>query len=520
LTRIQKDQKTHRDNYKAQQLPWDAREQSLVKTMDNIGEGVSHASYLAEGIATGELPRPVEIVLRLDKLEDETQLWELPALLAESSKYQREPAPGVKVEGWLYKKSSSRIALQQWNRRWFMMDKDGIYYFRTSAEMKKVSEGHLHTLERVKICDVILCTVKEIAGDGPRFCFEIITPNQRPLVLQARGPLEYKLWVEGIRSTIQHELVSGDGARSGNLMQNIGKQKKKRGDSAPNVKTTLASMLDAEIVSPRKLEQRMASDGETRFDDTGEDDRETLGGQKVLKGHHKNPMVQQIMEENPICADCGVQNPDWASLNLGVLVCIQCSGVHRSMGVHVSKVRSLKLDSLTESEARLLLALGNDRVNPIWESGVALQQGWTKPGVDSSRQVKESWIKSKYHWKGFLEDHAADCTSPEERNEKLSRLLYDAARDADLLGVVEALAHGGSVTWRNPEEDGKTALHACAISRRSPGGEEWQGIECAELLCQNGAKLDVLDNNTQSVLDCAVIGNGEREMIEYLSAKK
>lgn len=47
---------------------------------------------------------------------------------------------------------------------------------------------------------------------------------------------------------------------------------------------------------------------------------------------------------NGQCADCNSPNPDWASLNLGILMCIECSGVHRNLGSHISKVRSLDLD--------------------------------------------------------------------------------------------------------------------------------------------------------------------------------
>jgi hypothetical protein len=49
--------------------------------------------------------------------------------------------------------------------------------------------------------------------------------------------------------------------------------------------------------------------------------------------------------------------------------------------------------------------------------------------------------------------------------------------------------------------------------------EEWMGIECAELLLQNGAKVHIRDDSSRSVLDTAVIGSGDHEMIEYLSMK-
>lgn len=47
---------------------------------------------------------------------------------------------------------------------------------------------------------------------------------------------------------------------------------------------------------------------------------------------------------NDRCADCGAPAPKWASWNLGITVCIRCSGVHRSLGTHISKVKSIELD--------------------------------------------------------------------------------------------------------------------------------------------------------------------------------
>lgn len=165
----------------------------------------------------------------------------------------------------------------------------------------------------------------------------------------------------------------------------------------------------------------------------------------------------------------------------------------------------------------MLLALGNDNMNPIWEEGLADQKGWSKPSPDDSRKAKEDWIKSKYLWKGFLVFKPEDGKDVAERETKYNQDLYEAARFGNLLKVAEALARGADVDWRNEKEGGKTALHICATGK--PLDETWSGIECAELLIQNGAKIDTLDRETQTALDCAVCGNGEREMVEYLSER-
>jgi ankyrin repeat protein len=83
---------------------------------------------------------------------------------------------------------------------------------------------------------------------------------------------------------------------------------------------------------------------------------------------------------------------------------------------------------------------------------------------------------------------------------------------------MDALVHGGAVDWSNPDEGGKTPLHVCALSKRRDG-ETWQAIETAEFLLQNGAKLDTLDASSHGVLDCALLGNAEVEMVEFLSSR-
>ena len=103
---------------------------------------------------------------------------------------------------------------------------------------------------------------------------------------------------------------------------------------------------------------------------------------------------------NSRCVDCESPNPDWASLNLGVLVCIECSGIHRNLGSHISRVRSLDLDEWPPGHIAVMTSLGNYIANTVWEARTPITT--TKPGQDSSREDKERYIVSKYKRKEWL----------------------------------------------------------------------------------------------------------------------
>ena len=108
--------------------------------------------------------------------------------------------------------------------------------------------------------------------------------------------------------------------------------------------------------------------------------------------------IKRDIAGNSMCADCGAAGPDWASINLGILVCIECSGIHRNLGSHVSKVRSLGLDTWTALNIKTLENTGNQKANQFWERNMSAV---SKPTARSSRLEKAEFIKLKYIEKQF-----------------------------------------------------------------------------------------------------------------------
>nr|XP_046263288.1 arf-GAP with GTPase, ANK repeat and PH domain-containing protein 3 isoform X2 [Scatophagus argus] len=160
---------------------------------------------------------------------------------------------------------------------------------------------------------------------------------------------------------------------------------------------------------------------------------------------------------NSFCVDCDAPNPDWASLNLGALMCIECSGIHRNLGTHLSRVRSLDLDDWPVELSMVMTAIGNTMANSVWEGAL---EAYTKPGSDSTREEKERWIRAKYEQKLFL-------VGLPQSDVPLGQQLLRAVVEDDLRLVVVLLAHGTKeeVNETYGDGDGRTALHlSCAMA--------------------------------------------------------
>ncbi|MCE2055928.1 ADP-ribosylation factor GTPase-activating protein, partial [Datura stramonium] len=111
---------------------------------------------------------------------------------------------------------------------------------------------------------------------------------------------------------------------------------------------------------------------------------------QILEGLLKLP-------ENRECADCRGRAPRWASINLGIFICLQCSGIHRSLGVHISKVRSTTLDTWLPEQVAFMQRVGNEKSNNYWEAELPAS-------VDRSDIGK--FIRTKYQDKKWASRYA------------------------------------------------------------------------------------------------------------------
>ena len=136
----------------------------------------------------------------------------------------------------------------------------------------------------------------------------------------------------------------------------------------------------------------------------------------------------KLLPDNRECADCHEKRPEWASSKLGIFICLNCSGIHRNLGTHISFVRSCTLDSWTDEQANVMRMIGNRRANEYWE--YKLPKNFQRP-KSSNRAEMEDFIRRKYVDREFAKPN---CKAPNEI--PLSR--YKALTDDEIQQLIEA----------------------------------------------------------------------------------
>ena len=280
--------------------------------------------------------------------------------------------------------------------------------------------------------DLLLFTVKPVPEDPS--AFGLVSPNEN-MVLQAGSAEEKSQWMTAIAASISDQLNS----------------------------------------------QQLSSGGSSGGGSSGG----TNGG-RVATNDPAHPL-QRIRRGNASfskCVDCGAASPDWAAINLGIMFCINCSGIHRNLGVHISQVRSLTLDVdvWDDDLMRMMTGIGNAISNSVWEANY--HGSPPRPTLGCDMKVREAFILAKYREKDFV-----GFAGPPS-------LLQLCSAD-DSPSVEDALARFVSEASLDATDDqGETILHHLARYSDS--------LVLLEFFCRNGAPIDKPCNNGVVALQVAV----------------
>ncbi|XP_037630684.1 BAR_ACAPs and ArfGap_ACAP domain-containing protein [Sebastes umbrosus] len=332
------------------------------------------------------------------------------------------------IQGYLFKRS--RRKSKTWKRCWFSI-RDNQLIYRKSHKEDAV----------VLFEDLRLCAVKSLEHIDRRFCFELLSV-QKCCALQADSEQLKQAWLSAVQGSID---------------------------------LAYRERADTQLTQPKELPPLLCG-----------------GDSSPGPPAQRHPVLGVALRGpgNQRCCDCGEEDPRWASINLGVTMCIECSGIHRSLGVHLSKVRSLTLDSWEAEQLKLLCVLGNNVMNQIYEARCS-EEGRVKPRADSLRAEKETWIKEKYVEKRFVKS-SSDGAHVGKGEAGLR--LYRAALAGDPVAMAAALAQGAEVNGSIGEEGGRTALIGAAV-----GGS----LLACEFLLLNGANVNHRDLRGQGALHAA-----------------
>lgn len=260
--------------------------------------------------------------------------------------------------------------------------------------------------------DLKMALCREARNSDRRFCFEIVTP-QTKRVYQATSEDDLASWVAAINGAISTSLetVSSPPRESHFASRELSRSPLKDTSGGSNLRRVVSTSAGTNIPG--------ASGGSSS---------QQGPPQMAAMSPDVYKLAMSTDVSNSTCADCGsMQGVTWISLNLLVIICTQCSAAHRSLGSHVSKVRSLTLDTrdFTAPVIDAMRQVCNRSLNDIYESTLS----------DKSTLVKnrEHFIQTKY----VSRKYAASLNG--------NQLLIDSIAGHEVLSLLRALFSGGDV---------------------------------------------------------------------------
>ena len=385
-----------------------------------------------------------------------------------------------------------------WHKFWIVLDQG-----RLSEYVNWKDKLDLH----IDPIDLRMASVREARNSDRRFCFEVITP-QFTRIYQAPSEEDMKSWIASINNALQSAFENRSSIPNSPSPPAASSTRK---DIAA-VLTGKSSSFSGhrQISNPNRHE---AAKAVGRHATTGD----KPGYQRAESNDPASSLLLQRIrsadEGNKVCADCGSESKvDWCSINLGVLLCIECSGIHRSLGTHISKVRSLILDTsvFTPDLIEILLLVGNRVSNMIWEAKL---DRFLKPSAHSTRDQRLHFINAKYSDRTYVQpsstpqmpdDHLLTSIKRSDIQNVLHALAlranpnaHDRSRSTHAVFLALAAADpaspaGATPSFSNSRSSSSTNLRGAPSPNSSnsrPTTPTRKPFPIAELLLQNGAEI-------------------------------
>jgi Arf-GAP/SH3 domain/ANK repeat/PH domain-containing protein len=371
-----------------------------------------------------------------------------------------------------------------WHKFWIVLDQGKLSEY---TNWKQKLDLHMDPI------DLRVASVREARNSERRFCFEVMTP-QFTRVYQATSEEDMKNWIAAINNALQ------------TAVEGTGKNDRISTDSLPGTtRRDIASVLTGKSSSLSSHRSNYNSRTPARHATVGE----RPSNRATEHSGDDGKLLQLVRDADPankICADCGSESKvDWVSINLGIVICIECSGIHRSLGTHISKVRSLTLDihSFTPDIIEILLQIGNRASNEVWEAKLDKTQ---KPTPTSTREQRLHFITAKYAdrlWVAPIHPTLSHYSTAEEtliasiKKNDICNVLYALALRADPNAKDRSRGTHAVFLALAAADPASPSASASPASSPGPNGRPTTSqavrkpFPLAELLLQNGSELPV-----------------------------